>query len=197
VADLDAITGGQPDVASWQQIAAAGMRLCLDAGIGNADAAAWIKEQTVRHGIDAQLIVGLESLESEQKLRAIVETCGDLRPIFSLDLKDGKPLVCNQEWRDASPVELSLLAQSAGIQELIVLDLADVGTGGGTRTLDLCRTIRVATRFRRIIAGGGVRGLDDLRALASAGCDAALVASALHVGLLTPEEVRQARSLSC
>jgi uncharacterized protein related to proFAR isomerase len=31
-----------------------------------------------------------------------------------------------------------------------------------------------------LIAGGGVRGEEDLRALASVGCDAVLMATALH-----------------
>jgi phosphoribosylformimino-5-aminoimidazole carboxamide ribotide isomerase len=42
-----------------------------------------------------------------------------------------------------------------------------------------------------IVAGGGVRGVPDLEALANAGCDAALVASALHDGRLTPHDIRR------
>jgi hypothetical protein len=37
----------------------------------------------------------------------------------------------------------------------------------------------------QIVAGGGVRSAADLRSLSAAGCDAALVASALHDGRLT------------
>jgi uncharacterized protein related to proFAR isomerase len=44
-----------------------------------------------------------------------------------------------------------------------------------------------------LIAGGGVRGLDDLKALADAGCDAALVASALHDGRLSREDIERAK----
>jgi uncharacterized protein related to proFAR isomerase len=35
-----------------------------------------------------------------------------------------------------------------------------------------------------LIAGGGIRDLADVRTLGSAGCDAVLVASALHRGAL-------------
>jgi len=66
-----------------------------------------------------------------------------------------------------------------------------VGVAGGTRTLTLCRNIRGEFPDIELTAGGGVRGIDDLRALADAGCDAALVASALHDGRLTPQDVRE------
>jgi len=49
---------------------------------------------------------------------------------------------------------------------------------------------------RSLIAGGGVRGLADLTALARAGCNAALVASALHDGKLLPEDLLRAGRLS-
>jgi phosphoribosylformimino-5-aminoimidazole carboxamide ribotide isomerase len=68
---------------------------------------------------------------------------------------------------------------------MIVLDLADVGTGGGTRTLDLCRELKAKHPQIELIAGGGVRNLDDLKRIADAGCSGALVASALHDGRLT------------
>jgi phosphoribosylformimino-5-aminoimidazole carboxamide ribotide isomerase len=45
-----------------------------------------------------------------------------------------------------------------------------------------------------VLAGGGVRDLDDLRQLAEFGCDGALVASALHDGRLTAADVAVARS---
>jgi uncharacterized protein related to proFAR isomerase len=37
-----------------------------------------------------------------------------------------------------------------------------------------------------VLAGGGVRGPDDLSALAAAGCDGALIATALHTGAVDP-----------
>jgi len=73
--------------------------------------------------------------------------------------------------------------------------LADVGVNEGPRTLSFCRQIRREFSAIELIAGGGVRGIDDLVALADAGCDAALVASALHDGRLTPEEIRQVENL--
>jgi phosphoribosylformimino-5-aminoimidazole carboxamide ribotide isomerase len=67
--------------------------------------------------------------------------------------------------------------------------------GQGISTIDLCRMI--AADFRgRLIAGGGVRGIDDLQALTNAGCQAALVASALHDGRLTHDDTKRAHLLT-
>jgi phosphoribosylformimino-5-aminoimidazole carboxamide ribotide isomerase len=63
-----------------------------------------------------------------------------------------------------------------------VLDLARVGMGEGVGTEPVCRSLRCIDPKLQIISGGGVRGLGDLESLAQAGCDAALVASALHDG---------------
>jgi phosphoribosylformimino-5-aminoimidazole carboxamide ribotide isomerase len=68
---------------------------------------------------------------------------------------------------------------------MIVLDLAQVGMGQGVGTQCLCRTLRCLAPELQIVAGGGVRGPDDLDSLERAGCDAALVASALHDGRLS------------
>ncbi|MEX2558660.1 MAG: HisA/HisF-related TIM barrel protein, partial [Pirellulales bacterium] len=59
------------------------------------------------------------------------------------------------------------------------------GMDAGVAALALCRELRQRHQQLELVSGGGVRGLQDLRALAEAGCDAALVASALHDGRLT------------
>lgn len=193
VADLDAIMHGRPDVRAWSEIAGAGLKLWLDAGVGNSDFAWRIVDQIALAEIDVQLVVGLESLESEEEFFSIGEMYGYVPPIFSLDLRDGKPLVKNPAWASLTPLEIALLAGSMGAREMIVLDLADVGVGGGTRTLDLCRQITAATETQTLIAGGGVRGIDDLKALSDAGCQGALVASALHDGRLTRADIERAQ----
>jgi len=44
--------------------------------------------------------------------------------------------------------------------------------------------------------GGGVRGAEDLRSVAASGCDAVLVASALHDGRLTAADLAAVGGLS-
>jgi phosphoribosylformimino-5-aminoimidazole carboxamide ribotide isomerase len=189
VADLDAIMHGRPDVRSWQEIAATGLELWLDAGTGDSERAWRLFEKTAAADLPVRLVVGLESLVSLDELHGICEYSLDRYPLFSLDLKGGKPITQVAAWQSLSPLEIALAVKQccAGI---IVLDLADVGTGGGTSTLPLCQRLRQADPSLRLIGGGGVRGMDDLLALAEAGCHAALVASALHDGRLTAQNVR-------
>jgi phosphoribosylformimino-5-aminoimidazole carboxamide ribotide isomerase len=192
VADLDAIVQGRPDVRAWSEIAGAGLRLWLDAGIGNASYAWRIVDQIVLAEIEVRLVVGLESLESEKDFFSIGEMHGFVPPIFSLDLHGGQPLVRNPAWKELTPLEIAMAAKSMEARDLIVLDLADVGVGGGTRTLNLCRQIAAVSRTQTLIAGGGVRGVGDLQALAEAGCKGALVASALHDRRLSRDDIDRA-----
>ncbi len=191
VADLDSIVHGRFQAQTWKDIASAGLRLWLDAGAGDFDKARRILEAIDQAQIEADVVVGLESVGSEEDLGQVGQMCAARRIIFSLDMQGGQPLVRNSAWRNATPLDLVAMANAADIYEIIILDLADVGTGQGTRTLDLCRQIRQSTGTKTIIAGGGVRGVADLEAMAEAGCNAALVASALHDGRLTPDDIRR------
>lgn len=189
-ADLDAIEGGPRNWAAWQAIGAAGLHLWLDAGAGTRRAAEDLVQACRAAGLGVTPVIGLETLARPEELAAIVATFGPQQVIFSLDLRGGQPLTQIAAWRSCPPEAIAAAAVSAGIQRLIVLDLADVGKDAGVSTLPLCR--RLVERFPhlQVVAGGGVRGLDDLQALASAGCTAALVGTALHSGVLPPDQIR-------
>jgi phosphoribosylformimino-5-aminoimidazole carboxamide ribotide isomerase len=189
VADLDAIMHQRPDPAAWREIANHGLRLWLDAGIGDRTFARRVIESLRSVVADFVLIVGLESLLSLEELLAITKQWDF--PVMSLDLRAGAPLTRISNWKDATPLGIAGELETYGVRELIVLDLADVGQNSGTSTLELCRQLRQRSGRQRLIAGGGVRGLDDLAALADAGCDAALVASALHDGRLTRTDIKR------
>ena len=77
---------------------------------------------------------------------------------------------------------------------MIVLDLAAVGVGGGVATVELCRQIGSRYPGVELITGGGIRNIDDLRQLRAAGIHGALVASALHNGSITPEQLEEFQS---
>lgn len=185
VADLDAIERGQYQVAAWKAIADAGWKLWLDAGIGNTERRAWVSDQCCDNRLEADLVIGSETLCSEEELLRLADSVQARRMIFSLDLKGGRVLSRIARWTSLAPHEVVTRAVAAGITRIIVLDLADVGAGGGTRTLELCRRLHAENPDVELIAGGGVRSLDDLEQIARAGCNAALVASALHDGKIT------------
>lgn len=188
-ADLDAIASEPPQPALTRQLAAIAP-LWLDAGIRSADAAA----AAITNGA-SRVVVGLETLPSFAALTEICDAVGSDRVAFSLDLRDGRALHRMTSLPDdIDPTAIAARAADAGASATIVLDLARVGTGSGL-DLQLIADIRTAIGDRTLIAGGGVRGLEDLTRLADRGCDGALVATALHNGRLTAADVVAARRL--
>ncbi len=182
VADLDAIAGAAPDWSVYAEIKLTGVELWVDAGIRDMQRA----REMVRAGI-AGVVCGLESLPGPELLRDALAAFGPEQVIFSLDLKNGRPLGDLRAWPlldGAMDVTSHVIEQ--GVRRLIVLDLARVGRGQGAGTLDLCRAIAGRHPQVEIIAGGGVRGPDDLLEMKAAGIAGALVASALHDGRIPP-----------
>jgi phosphoribosylformimino-5-aminoimidazole carboxamide ribotide isomerase len=183
VADLDAIERGSSQDAIVRTFASVGAPLWLDAGITSvADA---------RRALDcgaARLIVGLETLPSFRVLASISADAGHDRVVFSLDLRDGQPITSAPGLAQLSPEDLVTRAADAGAGAVIVLDLARVGTGRGL-DLPLIARLKAAAPSVQLFAGGGVRGSEDLARLRSAGCDGALVASALLNGCVTAEDI--------
>jgi phosphoribosylformimino-5-aminoimidazole carboxamide ribotide isomerase len=195
VADLDAIVHSKPDVRAWEEIGGAGLKLWLDAGMGSKEIAWKLRKQGSSLPRDATVILGSESVRYTSIVIDSLPFVGSSRIVFSLDLHQGQPLTNVESWKSARPMDIVRWIVETGVQKLLVLDLADVGVGGGTHTLQLCKEVRRDFPAIELIAGGGVRGIEDLKRLADAGCDAALVASALHDGRLTREEIRQVTNL--
>ncbi|MGD9724452.1 MAG: HisA/HisF-related TIM barrel protein [Pirellulales bacterium] len=186
VADLDAIAGTEPAWSCYEDLLECGLEPWVDAGLAGAGAAAALSRFAARGRQLAGIVAGLESLRGPAELAAIARVVEPQRLIFSLDLQAGRPLTTAPAWRGMTPPAIAQLALRLGIRRMIVLDLAAVGTGAGVPTLPLCRALANLDSDLEIIAGGGVRGASDLRALAAAGCHGALVASALHDGRLAP-----------
>lgn len=189
VADLDAIVGDEPNWDAYHAIAAAGVRLLVDAGTNSVDRATRFVDDSSESGWCCGVVVGLESLRSERDLLALCAAIGPERAVFSLDLRNGKLLTEVSTWRESEPIELVDAAVNAGFARLIVLDLASVGVGAGVPARSLCTSIQKRHPRLEITSGGGVRDRLDLVELAAAGCDAALVASALHNGRLSREDL--------
>lgn len=189
IADLNAIAGQSPNVAAYRAIANAIPRLWIDAGVSDVTSFKRLSTMCGRQHIPPQLLVGLESIESPDVLQQIFASHSREKIVFSLDLKSGQPITRIGAWKDKQAAEIAQAVVAMGIDRMIVLDLADVGMGRGTGTLDLVRRLRTTHPRLEIIAGGGVRSVDDLHSLSDAGCSAALVASALHDGRLRADEI--------
>jgi phosphoribosylformimino-5-aminoimidazole carboxamide ribotide isomerase len=171
VADLDAIEN-PADALQHPQVRTICERAAvwLDAGISSVTRA----REAIALGA-AHAVVGLETLPSFEVLTPICEAVGGDRVAFSLDMRDGRPLGIGE---NEEPAVLASRAVGCGASAVIVLDLARVGMRAGL-DVDLLKQVRHAVRGVEVIAGGGVRGQDDLDRLAYIGVDGALVATAL------------------
>jgi phosphoribosylformimino-5-aminoimidazole carboxamide ribotide isomerase len=189
-ADLDAILNQRPQDDVTRGLASLKASLWLDAGVRSVDDA----RRAIALGA-SRVIVGLETLPSFDLLSDICAAVGHDRVAFSLDLLNGQPLVTNGAVDGAeSPEEIANLATLSGVSTLIVIDLARVGTGRGI-DVELVSRIHSATPATILIAGGGIRGWEDLVKVAKAGCKSALVATALHDGRITAVEISEAQKL--
>lgn len=183
VADLDGIVQRRPNWEVARQLVEDGFKLLVDGGVETAeDVRNW-------SSLGCEVVIGLESCRSPSDLATMATACESVT--FSLDLQNGEPKHHRAAtgWSDA-PLEIARQALSCGIGRLIVLDLADVGMGGGTRTGALCRTIRAEFPQISLICGGGVRSCEDLKSWQASGVHHVLVASALHDGRLTADDLR-------
>ncbi len=184
VADLDAIAGRSLHTEVYRKLIAAGFDLLLDAGYRDTASVTSILELGVQAAV-----IGLETLPSLNFLEEVCVTVDQRRIWFSLDLKNGRPILWPGSLFSEHPLEIVETAARSGIQNVIVLDLADVGTGRGVATLSLCREIHERHNALNIYVGGGVRGVDDLVACREAGASGVLVASALHDDRITPADL--------
>jgi phosphoribosylformimino-5-aminoimidazole carboxamide ribotide isomerase len=185
VADLDAILGGTAHLDVLRRLADERLDVLADCGIRRAPQA----EPLFAAGV-SRVIAGSETLAGPQELAALGRRWPPSRVVFSLDLRGGVP-VANGAWSGWSPAAMAECAVDAGLPEIIVLDVAQVGTKGGLATLALCAAIREAHPGLSIVTGGGVRDVADLLRLSEAGIDAVLIASALHDGSITRRDIER------
>jgi HisA/HisF family protein len=178
VADLDAIAGQEPAWSLFSALRAEGFHLWIDAGVREAARGRLLAEQ------GAGVVAGLETLAGPAVLAELVRDLGG-RLVFSLDLCGGVPLGKTDAWQGADAWSLAEQAVALGVGRLLVLDLSRVGSNTGTGTDVFCGRLAAAHPEVEVWAGGGVRGLADLRRLQACGVRAVLVATALHDGGLT------------
>ena len=189
VADLDAIQGGAVQRTLLRELAEfhtgfAGA-LMVDAGTHLPEGALEVLSSGA-----SEVVVGLETLRAFSDLSAIVGLVGTNRVVFSLDLRLGSPVLHPAMQDGAGPEAVSLAEQAAstGVASILILDVGRVGTGVGV-DLGLVETVRRRLPGVRLLTGGGVLTRLDLERIRDAGCDGALVASALHNGRLSAADL--------
>jgi phosphoribosylformimino-5-aminoimidazole carboxamide ribotide isomerase len=172
VADLDAIQGGEVQVAVLADLLQAQPDLCLWLDAGFAEPAG-VRALRAAIGPAAARIRPVYGSESLASTAALDELAQDPDAILSLDSRLERPLDPSGSWQ----------RPQAWPGTVIVMTLDRVGAGSGPDLGTFAR-LRAMAPDRNWIGAGGVRDAADLRAAAEGGAAGWLVASALHDGTL-------------
>lgn len=123
------------------------------------------------------IILGTETASLE-----LIEEAARLFPgriNVSIDMKNGKVLTKDRNM-DMGPAELVKKLNDYNILNIIVLELTMVGTGAGIDA-GFLKNIAISSSHG-VLAGGGVKDMDDIETLKQIGIIGALVATAVHNG---------------
>jgi phosphoribosylformimino-5-aminoimidazole carboxamide ribotide isomerase len=186
VADLDAITGGHPNFSLFKRIAdKTGLELMVDAGITNLKKAEKLLKSHV-----SKVIIGTETLPNASFVAEAVASFGNEKVIISLDLMGNRVISGFELGTPAEPIALLRKFQDMRVSQIIVLDLTKVGSREGVNVAFLRKVLRNIKA--KVLVGGGVRDVKDLVELKDLGVFGVLVATALHSGKISPEDLKQA-----
>lgn len=188
LADLDALQGGDVQVASLQALLRAlpGCELWLDAGFADRSGADALLARMAELAPRITPVFASESLRDSAALQGLFNRNDLAGPLLSLDRRQGVHLDAARAWQ----------TPAAWPRRVIVMTLERVGAGSGPDLTTLAEVQALAPQAQ-LIGAGGVRSMADLAAARAAGAQAWLVASALHDGGVGAEELaafqRQAR----
>jgi phosphoribosylformimino-5-aminoimidazole carboxamide ribotide isomerase len=185
VADLDAIIDCSTNFEVFKQVfSETGLRLMVDAGVTEIERG----QKLLENGV-SRLVIGTETLKSKGFVRDAVKRFGSRRVIISLDL-EGDKVVTKPGLGDCCDA-MSLLREfkGMGVSQVIVLDLTRVGSGEGVNVPFVKRVIEEVGVD--VCVGGGIRDLDDLLELKNLGVSSVLVATALHNGNISIQDLKQ------
>ncbi len=185
VADVDAIVDcTRHDFEIVKQISEkTWLKLWVDAGVTSLMRARKLLEAGA-----SKIVIGTETLQSKTFVKEALEKFGADHIILSLDLKNRKTIL-KPEF-DGCPDPVCLLKEFAtiGVKQVIVLDLARVGSCEGA-DVDFLKKAKSEVGVD-VVAGGGIRNIWDLMELQDKGISGALVATSLHTGKIKVAELK-------
>ena len=183
LADLNAIMGLGNNFDMIRRIAKeTKLRLMVDAGVADIE-----KAKILLHHNASSVIIGTETMTRMSFVEEAVCSLGTERVMVSLDLRAGQLLAKFSLSESTDALAVLHEFQKMGIKQVIVLDLARVGSQEG---VDVVFLREVVKSFRvGVFVGGGVRSMDDLLELDDIGVAGVLLATALHSGKITAEQI--------
>jgi len=183
IADLDLIQGINKNIDYLTLILKeTDLKIMLDIGISNISDLNQLKSLNLN-----KIIIGTETLSSLEELSNIIKEHGKNKIILSIDLMNNQLMTRNMELKSLSLLEFIKKLAEIKVEEIIFLELTQVGAGTGINK-DLIEIMK-ENLPSQLITGGGVKTIDDLKRMDQLGIDGALVATALHEGTISIEEI--------
>ncbi|MBX5448468.1 1-(5-phosphoribosyl)-5-[(5-phosphoribosylamino)methylideneamino]imidazole-4-carboxamide isomerase [Thermogemmatispora sp.] len=190
--DLDGAAQGQPVNLNTVERIRAATTLQIELGGGLRDLASI--ERVLALGIN-RVVLGTSAVRQPALLAEAIQRWGE-RIVVGLDARDGLVAVAGwQQTERIAAVELAARLCELGVARFIYTDIARDGTLSGPNLEALqamLQVVRQAQPPRALIASGGVRALEDIRALARLGVEGVIIGKALYTG-----DVDLAAALAC
>jgi len=143
----------------------------------------------------SRVVLGTAAVAEPDLVRNAIDRFGPQRLVVGIDARDGR--VATHGWQETSSLDAIDLARSmaqAGVRRAVYTDIQRDGMLTG---VNVPATVQLAERSGlKVIASGGVRGLDDiatLRHYEAAGIEGVIIGQALYTGAL---DLRQALALA-
>jgi len=179
VVDLDAAMSGDPVNKGLVReiVAEVGNRASLQVGGGmrNMDSIESYVDMGVQH-----VVIGTMAIENHQFLRDACAEFGE-QIILSIDARDG--MIATHGWKKITKKSAAEFVAALDDHALGALVYTDIGKDGTLAGPNVKETAEIARRSRfPVIASGGVRNLDDLKALSeeAEGIAGAIIGKALY-----------------
>jgi phosphoribosylformimino-5-aminoimidazole carboxamide ribotide isomerase len=137
-----------------------------------------------------RVIIGTAAVETPEWLPEMLDRYGTDRVAAAVDVRDGE--VVTEGWLTGSGRSLGSVTaalRTAGFETLLYTDTRRDGT---LTSVDVEGSRRLTAEGFRVVAAGGIGSTADIRALAAAGADGAVVGSALYRGRMSLSEALEA-----
>jgi phosphoribosylformimino-5-aminoimidazole carboxamide ribotide isomerase len=179
--DLEGARSGRPDQSLWDRFAVAGVPFQVGGGIRDV--------ATARAALGAgasRVVLGTAAVWNPQIL---AEIGSPAQVVAAIDVADGEAL--GDGWSGEGLGLESVLEglRANRVERMLVTSISRDGTMAGP-DVSLVERVRALAPDMWLVASGGVGDLTDLRTLADAGCEAAVVGRAIYEKRFTLEEAR-------
>ncbi|MBQ3452403.1 MAG: 1-(5-phosphoribosyl)-5-[Selenomonadaceae bacterium] len=179
VVDLDGARKGSPQNldAIKKILDAVNIPIEVGGGIRTLDDA----EKLLKLGV-RRVILGSVAVENISLVEAAVKNFGD-KIVVGIDARDG--FVAVHGWEKSSAVKADELAKkivAAGVKTIIYTDISKDGMLSGVNVETFSDLQRISGA--KIVASGGVKNLEDIRALKAAKISGVIVGKAIYTGSL-------------